>query len=466
MTLRGCRRAGAARLATLVVIVACAMAAHAVQENRLAVPIAGPERRLALVVGSDSYAEAPLRNARNDARAIARTLEGLGFRVTLLEDATRQALASAVSTFGDSLQANDVALFYFAGHGVQVDNDNFLLPIDFRGQSTTDVRFGSIRASEVQHLLQSARIAMMVLDACRNNPFARTRGASGLASMEARGSLIAFATGAGQTAADGTGGNGLFTQELVKVLGEPGLTAQDVFKRVQRSVYAASTGRQFPAVYDGLLGEFVFRPAAVASGTSASATQAADPQLAMRAELALWDAVKDAQIADPIEDYLRQYPAGRFKAAAEMRLAELRRAAAPPASEMPPGGRAATAENSTAVIDQLEAQLEKVNIQLSTGDQKERQKVRGYMRDPDSAYIVLTRACLDLLAGRRLKHRAHLDMIDKWYTLTVGGSEKYLSQEGTIRRRELETAFVKATNEMHGTTLDSFAEVLEATRRP
>jgi hypothetical protein len=114
---------------------------------------------------------------------------------------------------------------------------------------------------------------MVVLDACRNNPYANQRGANGLAVMEARGSLIAFATGAGQTSSDNPGAaNGLFTQELLRVLREPNLTAREAFFRVRQRVYNATNGRQFPAVYDGLLGDFVFRPLA-GSGAAPVATR-------------------------------------------------------------------------------------------------------------------------------------------------------------------------------------------------
>ncbi len=306
----------------LLMAVCAGLRAGAAQDRRLTVADRPGEHRVALVVGNDAYTDAPLRNARNDARSMARALEGLGFEVTLVENATRQTLTGAMATFGDRLEPNDVALFYYAGHGVQVDSENYLLPTDFRGTSASEVRLNAIEASKVQQLLRPARIAMLILDACRNNPFTGARGGSGLAAMEARGSLIAFATGAGQTAADlGNGANGLFTQELVKALGLPGLSVQEVFRRVRQSVYDASAGRQFPAVYDGLLGEFAFRQGpAIATATAITSSD----NLAIRTELALWDAIKDSRSQSAFEDYLRQFPEGRFKVAAEERIAALR----------------------------------------------------------------------------------------------------------------------------------------------
>ena len=213
----------------------------------VAAPAAGQGqsgRRLALVVGNDAYTElSVLRNAVNDARAVAVALEEVGFTVTRVENATRSRLAAALGRFAARLRGDDVALFYFAGHGVQVDN------------------------------------TMLVFDACRNNPYRgiRTSG-GGLAAMEARGTLIAFAAGAGEVAADAAGpgsSNGLFTSKLVEALRVPGLTATALFQRVRREVYASSNEEQFPAVYDQLLSDFVFRPALTAGGATGGAPSGA-----------------------------------------------------------------------------------------------------------------------------------------------------------------------------------------------
>ncbi len=227
-------------------------------------------RRVALVVGNDSYSSAPLANSRNDARAVSQTLIDLGFQVTFLEDVQRASFGDALATFSNGLEPSDVALFYFAGHGLQVESENYLIPTDFRGSSAADVRVASIRVSDIEQLMRRSRVALLILDACRTNPFSGTRAIGrGLAPMEAAGSLIAFSTGAGQTAEDGASGtNGLFTAELLKVLSIPSLTAQQVFLQVRRNVYAASGGKQFPAVYDGLLGDFVFRTSVDASANN------------------------------------------------------------------------------------------------------------------------------------------------------------------------------------------------------
>ena len=224
-------------------------------------------RRLALVVGNDAYrAQSVLRNAVNDARAVASALGEVGFAVTRVENADRSRLTSALSSFAGSLRPDDVALFYFAGHGVQVDQENYLMPTDYAGQTSSALRFDAVSASDVQEMLGRARVAMLVFDACRNNPYRGVRGGTGLAPMEARGTLVAYAAGAGEVAADSAPGasNGLFTSKFVEALRTPGLTATDLFRRVRRDVYEASNAEQWPAVYDDLLSDFVFRPSASA----------------------------------------------------------------------------------------------------------------------------------------------------------------------------------------------------------
>ena len=246
-------------------------------------------RRLALVVGNDAYrAQSALRNAVNDARAVASALDEVGFAVTRVENANRARLTSALSSFAGSLRGDDVALFYFAGHGVQVDGVNYLMPTDYAGQSSSALRFDAVSASDVQEMLGRARVAMLVFDACRNNPYRGVRGGTGLAPMEARGTLVAYAAGAGEVAADSAPGasNGLFTSKFVEALRAPGLTATDLFRRVRRQVYEASNAEQWPAVYDDLLSDFVFRPAVTAGvaptvAAPAGATPASEAALGL-----------------------------------------------------------------------------------------------------------------------------------------------------------------------------------------
>jgi Caspase domain len=219
-------------------------------------------RRVALVIGIDNYPRSPLLNARNDARAMASSLRELGFAVTLLEDITRNQMVGSVSEFSEALRPDDVAFFFYAGHGVQLEGENYLVPADFDGSSSTAARLNTMPVGELQSALGRAKLSVIVLDACRNNPFGNARsGGRGLAPVEARGNIIAFATGAGQTASDNpAAGNGLFTEQLLATLREPNLPLREIFYRVRQRVYQVTNGQQFPAVYDGLLGELVLRP--------------------------------------------------------------------------------------------------------------------------------------------------------------------------------------------------------------
>ena len=316
----------------------------------VAVPAASGQgqsgRRLALVVGNDAYTElSALQNAVNDARTVAVALEEVGFTVTRVENATRSRLAAALGRFAGRLRGDDVALFYFAGHGVQVDNRNYLIPTDYAGQTAAEVRLSAFSAAEVEDLLRPARVAMLVFDACRNNPYRgiRTSG-GGLAAMEARGTLIAFAAGAGEVAADVAGpgsSNGLFTSKLVEALRVPGLTATALFQRVRREVYASSNEEQFPAVYDQLLSDFVFRPALTAGGATGGAAAAPSGAVSVRQETVFWQSIQGSTNPAMFEAYLTQFPSGVFRALAEAELTALR---SPPPAGRPSLGAASAGD--------------------------------------------------------------------------------------------------------------------------
>ena len=289
-------------------------------------------RRVALVVGNDAYrAQSALRNAVNDARAVASALGEVGFAVTRVENADRARLTSALSAFAVSLRGDDVALFYFAGHGVQVDGVNYLMPTDYAGQTSAALRFDAVSASDVQEMLRPARVAMLVFDACRNNPYRGVRGGTGLAPMEARGTLVAYAAGAGEVAADSAAGasNGLFTAKFVQALRAPGLTATDLFRRVRRGVYEASNAEQWPAVYDDLLSDFVFRPpsstavAASVGAPSAGAPAASEAAAVLQQENLFWQSIQGSTDPADFEAYLELFANGTFSRLARNRLASL-----------------------------------------------------------------------------------------------------------------------------------------------
>ena len=232
-------------------------------------PAPATERRVALVIGNGAYQDAPLKNPPNDAKAMAAALREVGFEVEILTDAGRKKMLEAVRNFGQKLSAGGVGLFYYAGHGMQVKGANYLIPVGVDIANEEDVQTEALDANTVLARMDAAknRVNLVILDACRNNPFARSfrSGTRGLAQMEApSGTFVAFATAPGSTAADGDGQNGLYTQHLLKALKEPGVGVEQVFKRVRVSVKQASRDQQVPWDSSSLTGNFYFRPGTVA----------------------------------------------------------------------------------------------------------------------------------------------------------------------------------------------------------
>ena len=222
------------------------------------------ERRVALVIGNGSYAASPLKNPVNDAHDIAGALRDLGFDVINKENVSQNDMKRAIREFGQKTKNCDVALFYYAGHAVQFNGENYLVPIGATIEKEEEVEYESVDVGFVlaQMTAAASRINIVILDACRNDPFARSFRSQtrGLALMNApSGTLIAYATAPGSVASDGPGRNGLYTQELLKSLRTPGLGVEDVFKRVRISVREKSEGKQTPWESSSLVGNFFFR---------------------------------------------------------------------------------------------------------------------------------------------------------------------------------------------------------------
>ncbi len=244
------------------------------------------ERRVALVIGNGAYKAGPLKNPANDARDMAAALRGAGFEVILRENAGLRQMNEAIDQFWNSLKRGGVGLFFFAGHGVQVAGENYLVPVDARIAMEKDVQYECVNAGKVLGRMEDAGngLNIVILDACRNNPFARSfRSADrGLAKMDApTGSLIAFATAPGDVAADGEGKNGLYTSHLLRHLNTPGLTIENVLKRTRIGVAADSSrlGRkQTPWESSSLMGDFFFVGGGQGAGQVASLGPVAVPQ--------------------------------------------------------------------------------------------------------------------------------------------------------------------------------------------
>ncbi len=228
--------------------------------------------RVALVIGNGAYADSPLRNPTNDATAMAAELRACGFDVTLLTNANQQQMETAAATFGNKIRNNQgVGLFYYAGHGMQVQGENYLIPVGANITVEGDVKYKAMNVGQLLAQMEAAqnRMNIVVLDACRNNPYARSfrSAAQGLAQTNApTGSFVAYATAPGSVAADGDGSNGLYTQELLKAIRTPGLGLEQVFKQVRANVLQTSARKQVPWENSSIVGDFYFR-----GGSSATA---------------------------------------------------------------------------------------------------------------------------------------------------------------------------------------------------
>ena len=242
-----------------------------------------PEPRVALVIGNAAYPMSPLANAANDAAAIAAALKENGFQVTHRENVGRKEMHVLLRKFGEKLQKGGVGLFFFAGHGMQIKGRNFLIPVDGDIKREDEVEYNALDANAVLSKMESAknRMNIVILDACRNNPFARSfrSGAMGLAQMDAPlGTLVAFATAPGSVASDGKGSHGLYTQHLLEAMKAPGTKLEDVFKQVRVNVRRDSQGKQIPWESTSLEGDFYFKvatPAPVAPPQADNARSAA-----------------------------------------------------------------------------------------------------------------------------------------------------------------------------------------------
>jgi len=219
-------------------------------QNATAAP---QERRVALVIGNAAYRVGQLRNPGHDAEDIGSTLRKLGFEVQILENASKQKMDEAVILFADKLKTSTLGLFYFSGHGVQLEGINYLVPIDKRIQSDADVLYGCLNAQWALKKMEDAgrnKVNIVILDACRDNPFlfsSKSVG-KGLAAMPylPGGAVVGFATAAGHTASDGSGRNGTYTKHLLQHLTTPGLSLMDVLMQTSQGVITETDNTQVP----------------------------------------------------------------------------------------------------------------------------------------------------------------------------------------------------------------------------
>ena len=400
----------------------------------LSAPPAWAEQRVALVIGNGSYAHAPaLANPLNDAADIGAALERLGFAVTRIENADRAELWDGLQKFSLAASASEVAVVFYAGHGIEVDRRNFLVPVDARLLSDRDVEFETVPLDLLSRAVEGARgLRLIVLDACRDNPFAavmQRAGATrsigrGLARVEPRGeTLVAYAAKEGTVAADGAGRNSPYTEALLAHLEEPGLEVGLMFRKVRDAVVATTGGRQEPFVYGSLSSRGAFlaalpepeptpAPAPPTAEAQSPPAPAAGGSEALRAlaerEHLFWESVKDSQTPDELQAYLDRYPEGAYAVLAHGRLKRMRagsaghEALAADEAGAPAADHAASSARLEAA--RLEAERERLAAErefwASVKDSQRPEELQAYLDFyPEGAYAVLARSRLDRLAG-------------------------------------------------------------------
>ena len=343
--------------------------------------------RVALVVGNGAYEHStPLPNPANDAADVAAALKGLGFAVIEGLDLDRTAFEAKLREFARAARGAEAALFFYAGHGLQVEGRNYLLPVDARLSEEVDLEFEALELRAFLKQMRS-RANLVFLDACRDNPLAqdlaRSMGASrsaaigrGLGRVDAAsGTLIAYATQPGNVAADGKGRNSPFTTALLEHIDAPGRSVNDLLTAVTDDVATGTGGRQQPWTHSSLRKPFYFKareakpePAPVAATTAATpATGRANGSARLTAEQlaaerVFWETVKDSRDPADVEAYRTRYPGGTYEALAVNRQERLKWAADEPAGETvaavaPQAGAAPAAPSSQPSPEAVESSL-------------------------------------------------------------------------------------------------------------
>src|SRR4051794_16868997 len=281
--------------------------------------LSGPEQRVALVIGNAHYKNAPeLANPDNDAQAMAQFLNKAGFEVTSAIDLTQNDMIRVVQDFSSKVAArgpNSVAMIYYAGHGVQLAGENYLVPVDANVATPNDLTSNSLRLVDLMSTLETipSRMRIVILDACRNNPFPNVNDAGrGLAIVDApNGSIVGYSTAPGAEAQDGTGGHSPYTQAFLNVAREPNVPIEQLFKRVRLKVNQTTSGAQIRGESSSLTSDFPFfgDPGVAASRAPVNApvVQMA-PNLPSRSTRQAYDYVVSEARPEYYQEFITMYP--------------------------------------------------------------------------------------------------------------------------------------------------------------
>jgi uncharacterized caspase-like protein len=427
------------------------------------VSAAKADRRVAFVVGNGAYKNvAQLPNPPIDAKAIAGVLRNVGFEVVEGSNLTRDKMTEKLLDFGKKAQGADVAVFFYAGHGIAISGTNYLLPVDADIKSEMDVKLGAAINIDLtlDQTMGDAKVKLVFLDACRDNPFAAkiksnaTRSVSvqqGLAEMKSgEGTLIAFATGPGQTALDGQEGtNSPFTRALIAHITQPGLEIQQAMTEVRAQVNEETNKGQLPWGHTNLIGAVYLNPAAAPATTasvptSSGATPAAVASTAARpgtdVELEFWRSVKDSNKPEELNAYVTNYPNGQFKSLALARIASLESGPSPSTAT-----RNLTPGIDPATFTEDASQVSEDQIGLDKGQRRDVQrrltglgfdtKLTGQFDDETRAVIKRWQAARGYPSTgffNKLQHRALLTEIVP--TAQAGGGNDGARRTATVRR--------------------------------
>lgn len=344
--------------------------------------------RIALVIGNSDYDDAPLANPVRDAALMAETLRDVGFEVLEYNDLNRRELTKAFIRLGrrlEDLGPSSTALVYYAGHGAQVNGENYLIPIGAEIEEEIDVEIEGVRASSLLGTLRNAKSALniVILDACRNNPFeSASRSATrGLAKMDApTGTLLAYSTAPGKVAEDGSGNNSTYTKALARAIKTPGAKVEEVFKTVRVNVVDRTQGRQVPWESSSLTGDFIFKekppepePVVTASASAVDTTQI---------EIEYWKSIANSTNPALFQAYLNEYPQGLFSSIAEQRVASL---------------------NAAQAVPQVDEEFEREKaVWNSVKDSHNASMLRGFVETyPDSIYANIAKAMIDDIESKQ-----------------------------------------------------------------
>ena len=274
--------------------------------------------KVALVIGNAAYSDNPLKNPTNDARAISKRLKDYGFEIIYKEDVKVKEIGRVLREFKQKIAPGGTALVFYAGHGLQIKGVNYLPAVDADMLSEEDVPYQSFSLDQILGLMTDAKVKtnIVMLDACRNNPFVRQfrSAGSGLASVSApTGTLISYATRPGSVAADGEGENGLYTEVLLKAMSDS-MPIEQVLKKVVVGVRDRSQGRQEPWSEGSLDSDFCF----------GKCIDLRAQQQAIQNEVQAWESIKGSSRAEDFEGYLVKYPSGLFSEIARDMVQTLR----------------------------------------------------------------------------------------------------------------------------------------------